>query len=128
MSEKSKRKHKKTARESQAARDNFPQVFFKGFFLRFLKEKDKNASTTMPDRKGQRMPRDTKSTEEGPWDKHYKREGQESQGQTRERPQNGREKFESHNFHPENPWRGKLEEEEIIVLPSMVYYRGQGVK
>ena len=32
------------------------------------------------------------------------------------------------SFHPENPWRGKLEEEEIIVLPSMVYYRGQGVK
>ena len=31
-------------------------------------------------------------------------------------------------FHPENPWRGKLEEEEIIVLHFIVYYRGHGVR
>ena len=31
-------------------------------------------------------------------------------------------------FHPKNPWRGKLEEEEIIVLHFIVYYRGHGFR
>ena len=50
----------------------------------------------------------------------------ESQGSRVKIPQEWTLKLDATSFHPENPWRGKLQEEEIIVLHLIEYYRGHG--
>ena len=69
MSKKCRRKHKKTARESHAARDNFPH------FLRVFSEvfETRKRPGQCQIENGQRVPRDTKSAEECPWDKQHKK-------------------------------------------------------
>ena len=101
-------------------------------FLRFLQrvfpevfEKDKDEDTSRKPESARRH----KKRRRGPAERD-----ETIKGQRRARSQGGRDpttdkkSLRATGFHPKNPWRGKLEEEEIIVLPSMVYYRGQGVK
>ena len=61
--------HKNTARESQATKNNFPQVFLKkqGFFPEVFKDKDEDKSEKVPERaqkEGQRVPGDTERARE----------------------------------------------------------------
>ena len=78
------------------------------------------------------MPRDTESADkrakECPWDKTRTQKAKKSQMSREKDPTTDHKSSRATSFHPENPWRGKLEEEEIIVLHFIVYYRGHGVR
>ncbi len=67
-------------------------------------------------RKPERAKQRQKGAKECPWVKTRVQKARESQGSRVKIPQKWTLKLDATSFHPKNPWRGKLQEEEIIVL------------
>ena len=116
-------------------RNTFPEVFKQGFFLRFLKKKTRTRPKKCQ-REHKKKARECQETQKVPTKEPKSARGtrlehrrlRRARCQGEKEPTTDQKNSRATSFHPENPWRGKLEEEEIIVLHSIVYYRGHGVR